>query len=150
MPVADTVSSIREQIRQGILLALEDYGTPVNTFQEYSYYKSESDYPLIKCYYPDTDTLNAEYFSGIDRRQANIIIEVTPWADKSDAEYVTSRIIETWIAYFTTDKVREHLDAAYKNKLGKITCTQTQLIGTSNANPPLAVRFILTADYLVN
>lgn len=150
MTVPNTVLSIREQIRQGILLALGSQGTAINTFTEYSYYKTEDVYPLIKCYFPDTDELNKEYFSGKDRRQANLIIEVAPWCDKTNAEYETSLIIEGLMAYITTDVVREQMDAAYKLKLGKITCNQTQLIGTSLANPVLTVRFILSVDYLVN
>ena len=150
MPVPETVLSVREQIRQGILLALGEQGTAINTFTEYSYYKTEDVYPLIKCYYPDIDELNKEYFSGKDRRQANLIVEVTPWCDKSTAEYATSLIIESFLSYITTDLVRVQLDDAYKLKLGKITCNQTQLIGTSLSNPVLTVRFILSVDYLVN
>ncbi len=91
-----------------------------------------------------------EYFSNKDRRQAILVVEVTPWGTADTIEYATSQIIESWMAYMTTDAVRDQLATAYKGKLGKITCTQTQLIGTSLKNPVLAVRFNLTVDYLVN
>lgn len=147
--VADTVLSIREQIRQAILESLSAIGTPVPTFVEYGPYKDQTKYPLIKAYYVANDDLVREYMATRSLQKTQLVIEVAPWCTQNTAEYETSKIIEILPSHILTEDIKLLVADAYKGKVGKITPTRSTLIGTSLPNPYLCVRFMCDVDYML-
>lgn len=149
--VSSEITSIREQIRLAIRLALVDLYdcTELDTSVEYSNYMREDEYPLCKAFFGEQTPPPQRLSSGVDVVQDSILVQIVPWCGDSDYELLTSQIVEGAWKYFSRDIVREYMADAYQTYLDLIEPQFSRITATRLTRPFAAVTFTLKVKYRI-
>ena len=154
MTVPATVASIREHVRQAVLLALADAGcTAVPTLADLSDYSDATSYPLAKAWWDNGPEAMERYMGGNGIATAQMSVAVVPWCDDSDFEEKCSGIVDAVRPYVGAAHVRSCMDASMAGNLVDIVANaQSQPTGVSSPYGEsifsLAVRYRTTDEVM--
>lgn len=149
MSVPSTITSIRQQIVEGAKLALASECTFLSIWSDWGANKTESAYPLGKCYM-GASSLVTEYIGRIDVREDDLVIVVAPWCVASTFELETSKVIESFAPLLNTEVVRAQMNSAYQPALAKITLNTIEVMETDLVNPCASVKLSYKVRYKIS